>query len=82
MPRNKGWGYSNMNKESTDKVKLAVIQKDLEYIKANVDDIKHKMEQDYVTQEEFKPIRNIVYGMVSIVLTGVVGALLALIIKQ
>lgn len=71
-----------MNKESTDKVKLAVIQKDLEYIKANVDDIKHKMEQDYVTQEEFKPIRNIVYGTITLILTGVVGALLTLVIRQ
>lgn len=71
-----------MIKESTDKVKLALIQQDLTYIKANVDDIKDKMENNYVTQEEFKPIRNIVYGMVTLILTGVVGALLALIIKQ
>jgi hypothetical protein len=71
-----------MNKESTDKVKLALMQQDLAYIKANVDDIKDKMENNYVTQEEFKPIRNIVYGMVTLILTGVVGALLALIIKQ
>lgn len=71
-----------MNKESTDKVKLALMQQDLAYIKANIDDIKDKMENNYVTQEEFKPIRNIVYGMVTLILTGVVGALLALIIKQ
>jgi hypothetical protein len=66
----------------TDKVVLAEIKKDIEYIKSDVTDIKHKMESDYVTQEEFKPIRNIVYGMVSLVLTGVVGALITLVIKQ
>lgn len=71
-----------MNKESTDKVKLALIQQDLTYIKANVDDIKDKMENNYVTQEEFKPIKKFVDIIQGLIITGVVGALLALIIKK
>lgn len=71
-----------MTKESTDKVKLALIQQDLTYIKANVDDIKDKMEKDYVTQEEFKPIKKFVDIIQGLIITGVVGALLALIIKK
>lgn len=71
-----------MTTKTTDKVVLAEIKKDIEYIKCDVKEIKGKMEQDYVTQEEFKPIRNIVYGMVTMTLTAVVGALLTLILKQ
>ncbi len=71
-----------MTKETTDKVKLALIQQDLSYIKANVDDIKDKMEKDYVTQEEFKPIKRFVDIIQGLIITGVIGALLALVIKK
>lgn len=71
-----------MTTKTTDKVVLAEIKKDIEYIKSDVTEIKDKMNKDYVTQEEFKPIRNIVYGMVTMTLTAVVGALLTLILKQ
>jgi tetrahydromethanopterin S-methyltransferase subunit G len=71
-----------MNKETTDKVKLALIQQDLSYIKANVDDIKDKMEKDYVTQEEFKPIKRFIDIIQGLIITGVIGALLALVIKK
>lgn len=71
-----------MIKETTDKVKLALIQQDLSYIKANVDDIKDKMEKDYVTQEEFKPIKRFVDIIQGLIITGVIGALLALVIKK
>jgi hypothetical protein len=71
-----------MTEKMTDKTKLAVIQKDLEYIKINVKDIRDKMEKEYVSRAEFEPIRNIVYGMVTLVLTGVVGALLTLVLRK
>jgi hypothetical protein len=71
-----------MNKETTDKVKLAVIQKDLEYIKCSVEEIKGKLDKEYVTQDEFTPVKNIVYGIVGLILTSVVGALITLILKQ
>ena len=71
-----------MNKESTDKLNWTVIQKDVEFIKINVSEMKEKMEKDYVTQDEFKPVKNIVYGVVGLLLTSVVGALIALVLKQ
>ncbi len=71
-----------MTKESTDKLNWAVLQKDVEFIKINVSEMKDKMEKDYVTQDEFKPVKNIVYGLVGLILTSVVGALIALVLKQ
>lgn len=35
-----------------------------------------------VTQPEFKPVKAIVYGLVAIVLTGVFGALVALVVQR
>lgn len=35
-----------------------------------------------VTQPEFKPVKAVVYGLVAIVLTGVFGALIALVVQR
>ena len=56
--------------------------KDIEYIKADVAEIKTKMEANYVTREEFDPVKKIVYGLVSIILVAVVGALITLVIRK
>lgn len=54
----------------------------LEFIIKELDEIKLKLEKNYVSQEEFKPVKSLVYGMVSIILTTVVLALVALIINK
>ena len=41
-----------------------------------VSDLKKTVKNAYVSQHEFKPIKAIVYGMVGIILVGVLGALL------
>jgi hypothetical protein len=47
-------------------------------IDAALKDLKGAM----VTQAEFKPIRMVVYGLIAILTTGVIGALLSSVIKQ
>lgn len=61
---------------------IDVIANDITYIKRDVADIKSKLEADYVTLDQFEPIRNVVYGMVGIILTGVIGAVVALVVRQ
>jgi len=61
---------------------LALISKDVDYIKRDVMEIKAKLEADYVTREEYEPIKKIVYGMVSIILTAVFVALVGLVIVK
>lgn len=56
------------------------LRKDFEYLKERVDDIYHNLHEGYVKKEEFTPVRNLVYGLVSIILMGVVGALIGLVI--
>lgn len=63
-----------------DDVKLAVIQNDLTYIKEKLNAVDTKVSQNYVSKDEFEPVRKIVYGLVALILIAVVGALVALVI--
>jgi hypothetical protein len=54
----------------------------LEELKKDVVEMRKEMKEsarNFITRAEFIPVRNIVYGMVSIILTGVLLALVALI---
>ena len=66
----------------TDKteVDLAVAINDIATIKKDVGEIKTKLENNYVTQEEFKWVRNIVYGMIGLLSITVFIALIKLVI--
>lgn len=68
---------NNNNQYKTD---LAVIAEKVSTIKDDVKEIKDKLEKDYITKEEFDPVKKIVYGLVSLILIAVVGALVALVI--
>ncbi len=60
---------------------LAELVIGMRYVQRDVKDIKEGLERNYVTQEAFEPIKRIVYGLVALILTAVVVALLALIIQ-
>jgi len=60
---------------------IAIILTKVNYIESEIKAIKEKLEKEYVTQDEFEPIRKVVYGLVSLILLSVVGAIIALILK-
>jgi hypothetical protein len=60
---------------------VAVILSEMKTVKEDVKDIKDKLEKDYVTQDQFTPVKNIAYGLVSTILLAVIGALVALVLK-
>jgi hypothetical protein len=64
----------------SEETKLAVIQTDLTYIKEKLNTVDQKVSTHYVSKEEFEPIKKIVYGLVSLILIAVVGALVALVV--
>lgn len=66
--------------DQSDETKLAVIQTDLTYIKEKLNAVDNKVSSHYVSKEEFEPIKKIVYGLVSLILIAVVGALVALVV--
>jgi hypothetical protein len=59
---------------------LAIIELNIEYMKNEIIKLVDKVDKDYVTKTEFNPVRNIVYGMVGVILVAVLGALLKFIL--
>lgn len=68
------------NDNNRDDIKLAILQTDMAYIKEKLNDIDQKVSSGYVSKEEFEPIKKIVYGVVSLILTAVIGAIVALVV--
>lgn len=66
--------------EQSPETTFALISQQLTYIKEKVDDIDENVKCNYVSKHEFSPVRNIVYGLVGLILTGVIIGLLALVI--
>lgn len=78
---------SQSQKENTKDIsdmntKLAVILTKVGYIETEVNSVNKKLESEYVTKDQFEPVRNVVYGLVSLILVAVVGALVALVIRK
>lgn len=63
----------------------ADVTKELATIRSKLDSIQHMIGQDFIRKDYFKavfdPVRNIVYGMVGLILSAVMAAILYLVIK-
>jgi DNA-directed RNA polymerase specialized sigma54-like protein len=68
---------TEINKLTTD---IAVILNKVGYIENEVKEITQKLQSNYVTQDQFEPVKKVVYGLVTIILVAVVGALIGLVI--
>ncbi len=60
---------------------IALLNQKVDVIVRDVEEIKHRLDGNYVTVDQFTPVRNVVYGLIAIILTTVIGALLTFIIK-
>lgn len=58
-------------------VKVAELGRDMSYVRETVDKIDEKVSKNYVTKDEFDPIKRLVYGTV-----GTVGAIVVLAIMD
>ena len=65
----------------TNKLDPGIVMTKLDYIQRDLVEIKVKLEKDYVTKDEFDPIKKVVYGLVSIMLAALIGSVLSLVIK-
>ena len=63
-------------------VAAETMRKDVESIKADVGEIKTKLENHYVSVEQFEPVRRIVYGVVGMFGLALVGAIVTLVLKR
>lgn len=60
---------------------LEKLETDVQYIRRDLDEIKEKLDNGFVTKAEFAPVKSIVYGLVGLILTGVTIALLAVVVN-
>lgn len=66
-------------------VKMALMQQDIGYIKAKMDDFGRKIDTfgtQFVTIKEFQVVKMIVFGMVGTILTAFIIGLLLLVFKN
>lgn len=74
---------ANDTKTKTDydvAVAIVEIQTKMTYMQSDLKEIKVSLREKYVTKTEYEPVKKIVYGMISLVLTAVLGAVLGLVV--
>ena len=64
----------------SETTELALIKRDISYIKRELREINNKLEKAYITKKEFDPVKSIVYGMIGLILLTVGGAIVSLVI--
>lgn len=69
-------------KSHKEDTQIAVMANDISYIKKSIDDMNSRLDHHYVTKDEFDPIKKLVYGMVALVLSGIVTAVMTLVVKK
>jgi len=62
-------------------VTLGEIGRAVKRIEAAMDELRSDLKDDYITRAEFWPVKVLVYGFAGLVLVGVVGALIASVMK-
>jgi tetrahydromethanopterin S-methyltransferase subunit B len=74
--------HTNNNEQTREEVALlSRLDERTASLVTAVNDIKEKMEKHYVSVNEFTPVKNLVYGMVGIILMAFVGAIITLVIR-
>jgi len=58
------------------------LRSDMRHLQRDVAEIKEMLNNKFVTSEAFQPVKALVYGMAGIILTSVVVALVALVVKR
>jgi len=68
---------------------MAVILNEIEHIGCEITEIKENMKAreasnkaELVRREEFEPVQRVVYAMVTLVLTAVIGAIIAIVVNK
>ncbi len=76
-------------KDSKLETQMAVILNEIEHIGSEITEIKENMrtieasnKAELVRREEFEPVQKVVYAMISLLLTMIIGAIVTIVIKN
>ena len=56
--------------------KVLLFSQTMEYIQRDIAEIKTKLDNKYVSKEEFKPVKMIAYGMIGIIMTALITGIM------
>ena len=68
------------DKTETQKELLYRIDERTKQFEKDLEEVKSLINNNYITRAEFIPVRNIVYGLVGLILTAVTTALITLVV--
>ncbi len=74
--------HDHAEKLTDMEIRITRIDERTQHMTADVIDIKQAMERHYVTRDEFRPVRQIVYGAVGVCLVSLLGALVTLVVRS
>lgn len=75
-----GVPVTGIKKESVE-FGLAVLDAKLSHVRDDVTEIKDILRGEYIRREEFAPVKQVVFGLVAVIMLAVVGALVTLILR-
>ena len=76
------FGKGKESQKFIDISRIPLICQSIIGIHENLKDINVKLDNKFVTKESFSPVRNTVYGMIGIILTGVIIAIMSVVLKK
>lgn len=68
-------------KRFVDVTRIPLICKSIIDMSKSIEDINTKLDTKLVNQDQFTPVKQLVYGLVALILVAVVGAVLTIVIK-
>lgn len=78
----------NSTRTENENVQMAVMANDIGYVRRSIDaanesitSLDKKISENYVTVERFQLVEKLVYGLVGLILIGVVGAIMTLVLR-
>lgn len=63
-------------------INLELIAYKMDTVEKKVDRLVGEVEKNFITQKEFEPYKRIIQGMIALILTAFMGALIALVIQS
>lgn len=69
----------DLDKNMSDSARLQAVAIHMSYMSRDMRDLKKQVSSNLITRAEFTPVRNLVYGMVGLILTSFVLAVIGLV---
>ena len=82
MPNNENDDVARLAKELKEYTDLrySIIENKLDMVVDDIKDVQTTLRASYVTEDQFSPVKTVVYGLVGIILTAVIGAILTIVL--